>query len=238
MSAKNWVKLFSLTALLLFLFIVVNIKYSDTNDTEAWYGKVLEPTKMESYEIPPIHGSNSVYSDKVYKISYYTSIGTIYEEMVVRRYIGGPSALDSSGGDFMTKLYIQSQKTYTDNKVISDNSSNFKIGSKGDITIEAYIQPGDAIRSVKWSRQYMQKSPRFKIFDNSDINLVTQADVKYENAVLDATDDTFDVIFAIGHYHTEKEKSIDVKWTYDVYNVYDLETHHEESTLTFYYYSE
>ncbi|MBP1906761.1 hypothetical protein J2Z32_003425 [Paenibacillus turicensis] len=123
--------------------------YSDV----FWFGKVLEPVKVDEVEQQPLQLQASVtsgVSDKKYTINYQAGIASINEEIVVRSYIEGPLVLGSSG-DFTAKLYILSQRTYsTTNPSVNSNTSNFEVGVMTPTSLQVYTDVGDAIRSVQW----------------------------------------------------------------------------------------
>ncbi|MFE4573039.1 hypothetical protein [Paenibacillus chitinolyticus] len=119
---------------------------------QFWYAKILQGTDIPSFEP---QGVVSGKSDRPYNISYSVGGGNIYEEMVIRHYIEGPTSLDTSGGTFTTKMYVLSQRTWSyDYSGLDSNSSNFQVGYFTDTRVDSWTDPGDAIRQIQWDGSY------------------------------------------------------------------------------------
>ncbi|WP_342422130.1 hypothetical protein [Paenibacillus sp. FSL E2-0178] len=62
-------------------------------------------------------------------------------------------------------------------------------------------------------------SKSLKTFDNSGTNKARIADVEYATGMqLKDVGNTFDTIFAVGHYNTNTTKNLNIRWSYDVFN--------------------
>ncbi len=121
-----------------------------------WYSKILSPTSMTESGgtgITPL-SLTSGKSDRTYTVSYVVAGSTIYEEMIVRSYIEGPTSI-STDGTFTAKLYPLSERTYSSTlPSVNSNDSNWTIGVMHETSLEAYTDPGDVLRSIQWDGSY------------------------------------------------------------------------------------
>lgn len=221
------------------------------HENEFWYGKVFKPVSAETSTGFSTLALASGHSDATHTLSYNIGGLIIYEDITLRAYIEGPTALDNSGGTFTTKFYVLSEGTHsTDYPSANSSQTNFTIGSATPTKIEAYTEPGDYFRYVQWDGSYYQSgslnftvkvsykipgtlvsfstgytssqtfpSKSLKTFDNSGTNKARIAAVEYAKGMqLKDVGNTFDTIFAVGHYDTNKSKKLNIRWTYDVFN--------------------
>jgi hypothetical protein len=124
---------------------------------QAWYASVLEEAPIPTVARPAPLIIVSGQSDRTYTVSYPLGIGgTIYEEIVVRHYIEGPTSI-SNDGTFTTKMYILSERTYSyDYPSANSSNTNFTIGYHSPTTIGVATDKGDALRSNIWGGGYKQ----------------------------------------------------------------------------------
>ncbi|WP_144026024.1 MULTISPECIES: hypothetical protein [Paenibacillus] len=221
------------------------------HENEFWYGKVFKPASAKTSTGFSTLALASGHSDVTHTLSYNIGGLIIYEDITLRAYIEGPTALDNSGGTFTTKFYVLSESTHsTDYPSANSSQTNFTIGSATPTKIEAYTEPGDYFRYVQWDGSYYQSgslnftvkvsykipgtwvsfstgytnaetfpSKSLKTFDNSGTNKARIADVEYATGMqLKDVGNTFDTIFAVGHYNTNTTKNLNIRWSYDVFN--------------------
>ncbi|MNP09027.1 hypothetical protein D3C76_1011170 [compost metagenome] len=99
------------------------------------------------------------------------------------------------------------------------NSSSFNIGLSWSLDL-----PGTGLSfspTYTNSTQYTAKT--LKNFDNSGTSKVRQTKVQLsKNNLLKTTSHTFDVNFSVGHYSTNAQKKLNLKWTYYVWNAQNI----------------
>ncbi|WP_339221991.1 hypothetical protein MKY82_05590 [Paenibacillus sp. FSL W7-1279] len=62
-----------------------------------------------------------------------------------------------------------------------------------------------------------------KTYDNSGSTKVRKASAEFaKGKKLEKTGQSFDVIFAVGHYNTPAQKKLNVRWSYNLFNSQDL----------------
>lgn len=93
-----------------------------------------------------------------------------------------------------------------------------------DVSVSwSYTLPYTGISfAVSYSSSKKYTSEDMKTFDNSGSTKVRQCGVTWaEGTILQDVGDTFDTIFAVGHYGSPGTKKFHVRWTYDVSNAHD-----------------
>lgn len=102
----------------------------------------------------------------------------------------------------------------------------------------SYTLPGTPISfATSYTSSQTVNSHSMKTFDNSGSNKAKKVGVTFASGKkLENTGNTFDAVFAVGHFNTPAQKLLTVRWSYDVFNAQDIYAFAPQAkTMTFSY---